>query len=118
MEEQKQANSFNKILGVVLLLAGLGLMGYSLYGSLQIFQGAKEAPQLFELTAPEPTTQQISLQDLENQIPDLLKNQVQGLLPYEELSRMMNLGAWSIFAGILLFGGAQVAGLGIKLMKL
>jgi hypothetical protein len=33
------------------------------------------------------------------------------------LPKLLNLLSWSIFAGILIFAGAQIAGLGIKLIK-
>jgi len=39
------------------------------------------------------------------------------MLPVNFLPRILNLTAWSIFAFILFFGGAQIAGLGIKLMR-
>jgi hypothetical protein len=120
MEEKKEVNNLNKILGIMLLVAGLGVMGYSLFSSVQIFQGEQQAPQLFDLQTPEQENKQVSVQGIEglqDQIPELLGSQLQGLLPYEAMSHMMNLVAWSILASILLFGGAQIAGLGIKLIK-
>jgi hypothetical protein len=38
-------------------------------------------------------------------------------MPSDFMPLLFNLIAWSIFAGILIFSGAQIAGLGIKLLK-
>lgn len=73
------------------------------------------APQLFAVEQ----TQIVSgkTQGIEAQLQGLLQEQLKGLLPAGSIPQILNLMSWSIFAGILIFGGGQIAGLGIKLIK-
>lgn len=112
--------NINKIIGFVLLAAGLLIIAVSLFLSWQIFTGVTPAPELF--LAPQEKTVDSSLlagslKDLQNQLPGLLGQQLKELLPVDTIPQMLNLGVWSMFAGLLLFGGSLVAGIGIKLLK-
>lgn len=111
-----------KILGFALLVAGLGIIAYSLYASFTFFMGIATPPEIFQMSAQtsDKGTQEFSLdslQDLGNQIPKLLEGQLQSMLPAGLIPRILNLTVWSVFAGILMLGGGQIAGLGIKLLK-
>lgn len=109
-----------KAFGFFLLALGIGLILYTLFASYLIFTGSNEAPELF--SAPQERTADSSisvgsLQDLQNQLPDLLGQQLQGLLPADIIPQMLNLAVWSMLAGLLLFGGSLIAGIGVKLVK-
>lgn len=114
-----------KILGFALLAGGVGIILYSLYASFTFFTGSATPPEIFATNAASSGTggngaQDLSLNSLQNlgsQLPKLLEGQLQGLLPAGLIPRMLNLTVWSIFAGILMLGGGQIAGLGIKLLK-
>jgi len=114
-----------KILGFALLAGGIGIILYSLYASFTFFTGSATPPEIFSIGASDSRvegkeTQDLSLEsieDLGSQIPKLLEGQLQGLLPAGLIPRVLNLTVWSIFAGILMLGGGQIAGLGIKLLK-
>jgi len=102
------------------LAAGLLIITASLVLSWQIFTGVNPAPELFLI--PQEGTADFSLfgdslQDLQNQFPDLLNQQLQGLLPVDAIPQMLNLAAWSMFAGLMLLGGSLVAGIGVKMVK-
>lgn len=105
-----------QIFGGILLFAGLAMIGYSLYFSYNIFTGIEPVPVIFEIeeskAIPVPTDQ-----GLQAQIQKMITQQLREIIPARMISRMLNLIAWSIFSGILIFGGAQIAGLGIKLLK-
>jgi len=101
-------------LGIVLLFLGLALIFYSLYTSFNIFTGNAEAPQVFK---EQIVAQETGGQDLQAQLQNMLEQQLKGMLPFDSITNLLNLISWSILAGILIFGGAQVAGLGIKLIK-
>jgi len=47
----------------------------------------------------------------------LLGDSLNQILPMEAMAKTFNLGAWSIFMGILFWGGGAIASLGIKLLK-
>lgn len=93
-----------KILGFVLLFAGLIVIIYGLYSSFNIFTAKTLAPEIFTFEAKET-------QDVQAQI-------LKEILPTESLPILLNLMTWSIFAGILIFGGAQISSLGIKLLRI
>jgi len=97
-----------KISGIILLAGGIAVILYGLYSSYNIFTAKKAAPVIFN--AP----QQSEVQD---QLQKALGEQLKGILPADSISGFFNLISWSIFAGILTFGGAQISGLGIKLLK-
>lgn len=110
----------SKIAGFVLLGAGLIVIFFSLYTSYSIFTGQSMAPEIFSVKQQAPIAKGGtlgSLEDLQRQLPDLLQGQIQGLLPANGIPQMMNMISWSVFASILFFGGGQIAGLGIKLLK-
>ncbi len=105
-----------KILGLILLLLGLLVIFYGLYSSYNIFTAKTPAPEIFE-TETSVSAQKSGTFDIQAQLQEAISNQLKGLLPVNSLSTILNLAAWSIFAGILIFGGAQISSLGIKLIK-
>jgi hypothetical protein len=104
---------FRIILGIVLLVGGVAVIAYTLFSSFNIFTGEEPAPQIFtaEKSAVFPA------EGIEGQIQQMINNQLKDILPASSIFGMLNLAAWSILAGILIFGGAQISGLGIKLIK-
>ncbi len=109
-----------QISGFVLLGSGVLIIFYALFASYGIFTGVNEPPGLFEdpVVKQSITGTSVELQNAEAQIQALLGQQLQNLLPENTVSKTLNLFAWSIFAGILMFGGTQLAMLGIKLLAL
>lgn len=107
-----------KIFGWFLLLAGVIIIFWSLYSSYNIFTAKAAAPEIFKVAEKEAALpQQGRVQDLQAQIEKMIGEQLKGMLPADLLPKLFNLIAWSIFAGILIFAGAQIASLGIKLIK-
>ncbi len=114
-----------KIIGWILLFAGIGIMGWGIYSSFKIFTAKSEVPRVFkaaqkDVSAPTQSgkgaDQDPSVQ-AEQMINKAMGEQLEKLLPADFLPKLFNLLSWSIFAGILIFCGAQISGLGIKLMK-
>ena len=105
-----------KIPGLVLLFGGLIIILYSIYSSYNIFTAKAFAPEIFKVEE-KTISQKSGSQDIQAQLQNLLQEQLRGLVPAGSLPQLLNLLSWSIFAGILIFGGGQIAGLGIKLLK-
>ena len=113
--------NIERILGFVLLVVGVGLILYSLFASYGIFTGSQEAPEIFsdpvgneiETSADEATASA----DVQQQLQSLMQEQLKGILPEGTIPKTLNLFAWSIFTGILIFGGGQIAGIGVKLLR-
>lgn len=113
-----------KIAGWLLLVAGLLLIFWTLYSTYNIFTGKKLAPEIFKIEKKEqvlpekeskgpPTSQE----EIENEMKKMIEEQIKEIIPSELLSKLLNLISWSIFAGILIFGGSRVSGIGIRLVK-
>ncbi len=106
-----------KILGWVLLLAGVLIIFWTLYSSYNIFTGAMAMPEIFEIGNGETLSQKEGAEDLQAQMEKMIGEQLKGLIPTDTIPKMLNLGVWAMLAGILIFGGAQISNLGIKLIK-
>jgi len=107
----------NKILGYPLVLLGLIIIITTLYGSYEIFTGKIPVPSIF----PTPQEEAVSgnkTQDLQKQMEETIRKQIGDLIPADSLPKLLNLISWSILAGILIFGGTQMAGIGIKLIAI
>ena len=110
-------DKITKILGWVLLLAGVLIIVWTLYSSYNIFTAKTAMPEIFEMGEEKALPQKGGAQDLQAQIEEMIGEQLKGILPVDTLPKMLNLAVWSMLAGILIFGGSQISGLGIKLIK-
>lgn len=105
-----------KFSGWILLGAGLFIIVWSLYSSYNIFTAKTLAPEIFLVEEEsEPLSKETG--GMDQLLKQMMGEQLKGIFPTDYLSQLMNLVSWSIFAGILIFGGSQIAGLGIKLIK-
>ena len=109
-------NLFRQIMGWGLLVAGILVIAYGLYASFNIFTAKTEVPEIFS-AEEESVVPSGSSQDVQVQMEQFIQEQLKGFLPTASIFGILNLAAWSIFAGILIFGGAQISSLGIKLIK-
>ncbi|PIS17416.1 MAG: hypothetical protein COT59_00765 [Candidatus Nealsonbacteria bacterium CG09_land_8_20_14_0_10_42_14] len=98
-----------KFIGIVLLASGLVIIFYSLYSSYNIFTAKTSAPEIFRVEADTPPQG--------GGVEEIISEQLKGMIPADSIPQLLNLIAWSIFAGILIFAGAQIAGLGVKLIS-
>ena len=110
-------NYSTKIFGWVLLLAGVLIIVWTLYSSYNIFTAKTAMPELFEVGEEEALPSGEEAGDLESQMGKMIGEQLQGLLPTDTIPKMLNLAVWAMLASILIFGGAQISNLGIKLIK-
>ena len=110
--------NFTKLMGWLTFLAGISVIIFTLYFSFNVLTGKVELPEFFKSqTAQAPASQQQMFPGQE-EIGNLISEQLKGLLPEGVVPKVLNLLVWSILAGILIFGGAQVANLGIKLLNI
>lgn len=97
--------------GIIFLGLGILIIGYALVSSYGIFTGEKDPPQLFQVM--DEGEQDTRSQTTEDQ---MFQEALGNILPENAIPNLLNLIAWAIFAGILLFGGSQVSGIGIRLI--
>jgi len=106
---------YSKIVGWLVFIGGFLIIAWTLLNSYSIFTLQAEAPGFF--TVEEQSSQQVSGNGLEAQLQSAIQDQLKGLIPVDTLPTVLNLAIWSMLAFILIFGGSQIAGLGIKLIK-
>jgi len=74
-------------------------------------------PEFFKVSEKDASSSGSQAQGLQAQMEETIKEQVNDILPVGSVFKLLNLIAWSILAMILMFGGGQVAGIGIKLIS-
>jgi len=103
-----------KIFGWILLIAGVIIIGWTLYSSYNIFTGKTNIPEIFSLSKE---SNQKPAEGIEAQMREMMGEQLKAILPVDTFPKLLNLLVWAILAGILTLGGAQISSLGIKLIK-
>jgi len=104
-----------RILGFFFLCLGVAIIGFALFSSFQVFTAKTAAPQIFSALDQQETAKPTS--ELEGQLQNVLSQQLKGFIPADTVPKILNLSVWSLFLGLLIFGGGQIAGIGVKLLK-
>ncbi len=91
-----------KIIASMLIGIGIVLIAYAIYSSFSIFMMNGDIPQVFDKI-------EIS-QDLSEE-QEIMLSLVGGI----DITKFLNLFAWSMFAGILIFAGTSLARIGADL---
>lgn len=110
-----------QIVGWLLVALGLGLIFWGLWTSFEVFSGKAAAPEIFraEQSQSPAAAKGSSLEAQAQEVFDqALQEQFKSFLPPGSIPELLNLLSWSIFAGILMWGGGQVAGIGVKLLAI
>ena len=120
-----------KIIGYVLLIAGIGVIIGSTFSLYQVFTGQKTAPQVFQFESPSislPTQQSFQLELPEGMtlpegvaLPETKNQPAESegfkILPDETLNNMGNAGLYLLLMGFLASSGAKIASIGVKMVK-
>jgi len=107
-----------KITGIILIVIGVATILLTMYFSYNIFMGKSAAPEVFKISENTTSQEKVSVsQDAQDQIGKIVSEQLKGMFPSDSMTKILNLASWSILAGILIFGGTSIAGLGIRLIK-
>lgn len=101
-----------KIFGYILLTIGLLLIIVPLVQTYAIFTGHGLPPQVFHIATPSgnPNTGSFDVQQQ-------MQNAMIKILPLELINNTLNLASWVLLMMILIFGGRQLAEIGVKLVK-
>ncbi len=111
-------SNIKKLIGWLLLIAGLIIIAWALYSSYNIFSAKDEAPEIFSSSARLEDGDKVEeeIPDIEEQMKQMMEEHLESLFPKSFGPRFLNLITWSIFAGILVFGGGKISIIGIKLI--
>ena len=110
----------DKLIGYVLLAMGLALIGFAVCQSYVIFTGKSPASLVFKNEAklqPIKGSEGVAVQDFQKQLQDQVRTQISQMIPTDAVVTVLNLLVWTMLAGTFIFGGGQLAGIGIKLIK-
>jgi hypothetical protein len=105
--------AFDKIFGWILIFIGLLIIFWTLFYSFNVFQGKSQIPEIFKIEKAKENSYEFSQQIFQ----EIIVKEIKNLLPIEFLPKFLNLISFSIFAGVFIFGGSQIASLGIKMIK-
>ncbi len=113
------SSNIKGILGWALLAIGIFIIFWALYSSYNIFLGKKEAPQMFsqEIEKEASSDKGASTGQMQEEMKRVVADQIKDMVLSLFISRILNLISWSIFVGILIFGGSKISLLGIRLIK-
>ena len=104
-------------MGWLTFLAGVVIIGSTLYFTYNIFIGEAAIPQIFESNqSTQESTQEVS--GIEAELGKMISEQLTNLIPFDSALKFANLTVWTIGAWILIFGGSKVSELGIKLLSI
>jgi len=103
----------NKIVGYVLLTIGLLLIIMPLWQTYNIFIGASTPAQIFK----KPVTLQVDNKASPTDIQKQMQNAFIKVLPLDLINSTLNLASWLILMWILMYGGGQISGIGVKLIN-
>lgn len=135
-----ESSYYEKILGTILLLAGLAVISYSLYLGMNIFIKGQNPPEIFkpmDISAapskvpannpgnPPPNSlngANLNPADLQKLITNnlLSPEMIRSIIPPEMFSyasRILNLSVFTLFLWVLITAGAKISSLGIALIK-
>jgi hypothetical protein len=108
------------IIGYLLITAGILMMLWGVWQSFEIFTDKKPVPELFRFSEfkNEPgNISGVSGVSTEDQVRNLIKEQLDRLLPSEFIAKTFNLISWSIFMFILIYAGSKISVVGIGLIN-
>jgi len=112
-----------KLTGYILLIAGLAIICFSIYLTINVFTGKTNPPEIFkvekkvDVNVQENSIKANDLQEIQKELQKMLESGAKEIIPMEPIMKLLNLITFSVFTSVLIFAGAQVSGLGIKLIK-
>ena len=114
-------NDKTKLAGWILLVSGIALIAWTLVASHAVLTGRSTPPELFRTEErqlpPERSDLPLTQEELEREMERMVGEQISSMLPEGALTDTLNLVAWSILAGIMIFGGGKISEVGVKLLK-
>lgn len=113
--------NFDKLFGYLLLLLGVGIIVIAVIYSFQIFTGKISAPDVFkkEITITQNKTvdpKDLTQENMQNYVSQTVQDSISRILPENFAIKTVNLACWGAFAGIAIFAGGKIGGLGINLI--
>ncbi|MFA7714614.1 MAG: hypothetical protein WCX77_00695 [Candidatus Paceibacterota bacterium] len=125
------ALNFSKLSSWLIVIVGLLVIGWTVFSSYDFFSGQKSFPQVFKQTAAEGSQKEVQQKTAvsaapkdqaeaqalaQAQMQQTIGESISKLFPAETTFQVLNMTSWIAFASFLVFAGAQIAGIGVKLL--
>ena len=110
--------TLSKIIGWLTFLAGIVIIGTTIYFTYNIFTGVSATPQVFSFESEPVGEEEEEVSGIEAELKKMLSEQLTNLIPLDSVTMFANLAAWTVGAWLLIFGGSKVSELGIKLISI
>jgi hypothetical protein len=107
----------SKIIGWLTFLAGIIIIGSTIYFTYNVFTGAAATPQIFNFEFVAQDTSQAEETGLEAGLKRLVTEQLENLIPLDSMSKFADLTAWTVGAWVIISGGGKISELGIRLIS-
>jgi len=110
-----------RLIGFILMTIGVLVILYALWSSYELFTGKKPAPIIFNNSQQQDA--KIESGDINSGTAGaetIIGGIAKGLataIPSEYLAIILNMVSWSVLAFIMIFGGSQLARMGIGLLS-
>jgi len=107
-----------KYLGIVLILAGVFLVFYAMFFSMEIFFLEKEPPEIFKADDL-PISQEHVEEEVEEESA-LTTEELSEKIDVEDffpINEVLNVLAAAVFSGIIIFGGSKLAIIGVSIIS-
>lgn len=118
--------NFGKLSAWLIVIAGLSVIGWTIFSSYGFFTGQKIFPQVFKPVAEEaqlktaitaaPKDSAEAQAFAQVKMQQAIGESVSKLFPAEAVFQLLNMTSWIIFASFLVFAGGRIAGIGVKLL--
>ncbi|MDD3032759.1 MAG: hypothetical protein PHF88_02210 [Candidatus Pacebacteria bacterium] len=105
-----------KTIGWLFLLVGIMVILYTALSTINYFTGVYPFPELF-VSSETVSTVSESSDSLNSMIEGMLSNQINSFISKDSINLILNMTAWSLFAFFMVYLGAKVFELGLKVMK-
>jgi len=106
-----------KIVGWLVFIIGFSLIIWALCWSYNVYTAKSAVSEFFKVPVEKTSTPTGETQDIQAQLQTMIGEQLKGFLPANSITQILNLAVFSLLIFILIFGGMQIATLGIKLIK-
>jgi len=110
--------AFSKILGIIIIFTGLSISLWGIYQAYEVYSQRISPPVFFKPVSPlEKGISKLPTKNLEFQLQSMIQKQLGNLLPARYIADLLNFIVFSVLIGLFIFGGVQIAYVGVKLIK-
>ncbi len=113
------SNNLKNIIGGAIFILGFFIVVFTMIFSYNVFKGKVPPFEIFKAEEKSLSIENIpetSNFQIEEMFQEMIRDQISEFLPAENMMLAFNLGSFSMFAFILIYGGSQISIIGIRIL--